>query len=195
MKLIKTIAAWCLKATFLAAIFQFTEVIALAAEGRSTWRVTYDAVMVWINFAIFAFLLVKFLKAPLINFLNGRKDELAQELNQLEEKRNRISRKINETQQFFKESETRFEDIQARIVAEGETKKTELIESAQRESRLMMEQAKVRIENQIVQARAKFKSEIVDMAISLAMERLPEVITESDQQHLLDQYVEHASAK
>ncbi len=195
MKLIKTIAAWCLKATFFAAIFQFTEVIALAAEGRSTWRVTYDAVMVWVNFAIFAFLLVKFLKAPLMNFLNGRKDELALEINQLEERRNRISRKIYETQQLFKESEARFEDIQARIIAEGETKKTELIESAQRESRLMMEQAKVRIENQIVQARAKFKSEIVDMAISLAMERLPEVITESDQQHLLDRYVEHASAK
>ena len=86
---------------------------------------TFDVVMIWLNFGIFAFLLVKFLKAPLINFLRGRKDELAREINQLEEKREQISLKINETQQLFEKSEALFEDIKAKIITQGEAKKNE----------------------------------------------------------------------
>ena len=70
-----------------AAGLHLTELNALASEGGGNWRGTYDVVMIWLNFGIFAFLLVKFLKDPLLNFLRGRKDELALEMNQLEEKR------------------------------------------------------------------------------------------------------------
>ena len=179
----------------IAAGLHLTGINALASEGGGNWRSTYDVVMIWVNFAIFAFLLIKFLKAPLLNFLRGRKTELAQEINQLEDKREQISLKINETQQLFEQSEAHFEDIKARIIAEGEEKKNQLIESARQESRIMIEQAKIRVENQIMQARLKFKSEMIDLAISLAMQRLPDEVTEADHQRLLDRYLEHTSRK
>ena len=37
----------------------------------------------------------------------------------------------------------------------------------------MIEQTNVRVENHILQAKKKFKSEMIDLAISLAMQRLP----------------------
>ena len=195
MKLFKTPVAWCLNLVTVAVALHLTELNALASEGSGNWRHTYDIVLIWLNFGIFVFLLVKFLKAPLLNFLRGRKDELSREINQLEEKREQISLKINETQQLFEKSEAYFEEIKAKIVAQGEKKKNELIEGARQESRVMIEQAKIRIENQILQARSKFKSEMIDMAISLAMQKLPDEVTDADHQRLLDRYIKHASLR
>jgi F-type H+-transporting ATPase subunit b len=195
MKLLKTFSSWCVYLIAIAASLHLTGINALASEGGGSWRSTYDVVMIWVNFAIFAFLLVKFLKAPLLNFLRGRKTELTQEITQLEDKREQISLKIKETEQLFEKSEAHFEDIKAKIIAEGEEKKNQLIESARQESRIMIEQAKIRVENQILQARNKFKSEMIDLAISLAMQRLPAEVTEADHQRLLDRYLEHTSMK
>ena len=195
MNFFKTITVWCVWAVAVAAGLHLTELNALASESGGNWRTTYDVVMIWLNFGIFAFLLIKFLKAPLMNFLRGRKDELASEINQLEEKRELISLKIDETQQQLEKSEALFEDIKARIISQGEEKKNELIESARKESHLMIEQTNVRIENQILQAKKKFKSEMIDLAISLALQRLPGEVTEADHQRLLDRYIEQASLK
>ena len=193
MKIFKNNTAWWIYAVMVAASIHLTELTALASENGGNWRPTYDLVMIWLNFGIFAFLLVKYLKTPLINFLRGRQDELAREINQLEEKREQISLKINETQKLFEKSEAHYEKIKAKIIRQGEEKKRELIEAARQESRLMIEQTNVRIGNQINQAKNKFKSEMIDLAISLAMKRLPDEITEADHQHLLNRYLEHAS--
>ena len=168
---------------------------ALASETGGNWRATYDIVMIWLNFGIFAFLLIKYLKTPLINFLRGRQDEFAREIGRLEEERQQISLKINETQQLFEKSEAHYETIKAKIITQGEEKKRELIEAARQESRLMLEQTNVRIGNQIQQAKNKFKSEMIDMAFSLAMERLPAEITKTDHQRLLDRYIEQAEQR
>jgi F-type H+-transporting ATPase subunit b len=178
-----------------AASLHLTELNALASESGGNWRPTFDLVMIWLNFGIFAFLLVKYLKTPLINFLRGRQDELTREINRLEEIREHISQKINETQQRFEKSEAHYETIKAKIITQGEEKKREIIESARRESRLMIEQTNVRIGNQILQAKNQFKSEMVDLAISLAMERLPAEITKTDHQRLLDRYIEQAERR
>ena len=100
--------------------------------------------------------------------------------------------KINETQRLFEKSEAHYETIKVKIITQGEEKKRELIEAARQESRSMIEQTNIRIGNQIHQAKNKFKSEMIDMAFSLAMERLPAEITKADHQRLLDRYIEQA---
>jgi F-type H+-transporting ATPase subunit b len=178
-----------------AASLHLTGLNALASETGGNWRATYDLVLIWLNFGIFAFLLVKYLKTPLINFLRGRQDEFARDISRLEEKKAQISLKINETQQLFEKSEAHYENIKAKIITQGEEKKRELIEGARQESRLMIEQTNVRIGNQILQAKNKFKSEMIDLAFSLAMKRLPAEITKTDHQRLLDRYIEHAERR
>ena len=178
-----------------AASFHLTELNALASETGGNWRATFDLVMIWLNFGIFAFLLVKYLKTPLINFLRGRQDELVREISRLEEQREQISLKINETQQLFEKNEAHYENIKANIITQGEEKKRAIIEDARQESRLMLEKANVRIENHILQAKHKFKSEMIDLAISLAIQRLPGEVTEADHQRLVERYIEHASLK
>jgi len=47
-----------------------------AADDGNSWRTTYDAVLVWVNFAIFAFILIKYARTPLKNFLHGQKADI-----------------------------------------------------------------------------------------------------------------------
>jgi len=195
VKFFKNMGGWGTYAVVVAASLQLTELNALASESGGSWRPTFDLVMIWLNFGIFAFLLVKYLKTPLINFLRGRQDELTREINRLEEKRDHISQKIHETQQRFEKSEAHYETIKANIITQGEEKKRELIETARIESRLMIEQTNVRIGNQILQAKNNFKSEMVDLAFSLAMKRLPAEITKTDHQRLVDRYIEQAERR
>ncbi len=42
---------------------------AMAAEASGDWRSTYDTVMMWINFGILAFVIVKFGREPMKDVL------------------------------------------------------------------------------------------------------------------------------
>ena len=153
---------------------------ALAAEKSSSWRPMYDLILRWINFGIIAFVIVKYGKTPIMNFLRGQKDKLAQEINRLENEKKDAKAKITETLKAVDESEVRFADLKDRIIQQGEKKKTEIIESAQNQSKMMLEDAKRRIDTHFLQAKNEFRAELIDRAMDMAIERLPSEITHED---------------
>ena len=59
----------------------------------------------------------------------------------------------------------------------------------------MLEEAKLRVDYRIQQAKKMLKAELVDAAIDLAIEKLPKVITEEDNQKLIQQYIASAVSK
>ena len=161
----------------------------LAAENPGGWRPIYDEVLLWINFGIIVFVFVKYGKTPLINFLRDRKENLAQEIKKIEKKKEKITTKIRETSAILEESDIRFAKLKDKIVKQGEKRKQEIIEDAKQQSKVMLEGAKRKIENQIIQAKNRFKSELVDAATALAIQKLPDEITEADNDKLLNQYL------
>ena len=160
-----------------------------AAETAGSWRNTYDIVLKWINFLILAFLLVKFGKAPLINFLRDKKENLAREIKQIEDEKAELKGKIKETSKILDESEVRFAELKDRIVLQGEKKKEAIIQTAQNQSKIMLEDAKRRIDTHFIQAKNKFRAEMIDKAFDLAMERLPKEITAEDNEKLTVEYL------
>ena len=70
--------------------------LAWAEESTKEWRAHWDEIMLWINFAILAFVLIKFLRKPIKDFLDGRKYELAREIKKVEEEKQAIEEKIKE---------------------------------------------------------------------------------------------------
>jgi len=153
---------------------------ALAAETSSGWRPIYDFILRWINFGIIVFVIVKYGKTPTMNFLRGQKDKLAQEINLLEYEKENATAKIKEILKAVDESDVRFSELKGRIIKQGEKKKTEIIESAQNQSRMMLEDAKRRIATHFMQAKNEFRGELIDRAMNMAMERLPKEITPED---------------
>lgn len=162
---------------------------AMAAEASGDWRSTYDTVMMWINFGILAFVIVKFGREPMKDYLLGRKAELAREIGEIEEKKKAVTERINDTYRILDQSDARFAELKKKIVQQGEKKKQEIIEDAQEQSRLILQTTKQKIESRIVQAKAAFRAELIDTATEMALERLPKEITEEDDRKMIEQYL------
>ena len=169
--------------------FHFLGLEALASEGSGGWRPIYDEILLWINFGIIVFVFVKYGKTPLMNFLQGRKEKIAREIERIEQKKEKATDKIKEIQKIIDASEVRFVELKERIAQQGERKKQEIVESAQQQSRMMIDVAKRRIDNQFDQAKSAFKTELIDAAIDLALQRLPQEITAEDNEKFTNQYL------
>ena len=120
---------------------------------------------------------------------------MASEIEKIEDKKKTATDKIKESQQALEDSQARFAEVKERIVGQGERKKQDIIQDAQQQSVIMMSETKRRIENQLFQAKSTIRSEILDAAINVAMERLPQEVTEADNQRFIDQYLVSAQTK
>jgi F-type H+-transporting ATPase subunit b len=194
MKGIKKLAEICcfILAVVIGILLLGTE--ASAADNSGDWRPVFDLVMRWLNFGIIVFILVKYARTPIKDFLLSRREEVAREIEMVEEKKEAANKKIQDAARMLDESEVRFARVKERIIQEGETKKQKLIEDAQQESKILLESTMKKIESQLLDAKRAFKSELVDTAISLAMKRLPDEITTEDNQNFTNQFLASASA-
>ena len=168
---------------------------ASAADNSGDWRPVFDLVMRWLNFGIIVFILVKYARTPIKDFLLSRREEVAREIEMVEEKKEEANKKIQDAARMLDESEVRFARVKERIIKEGETKKQKLIEDAQQESKILLESTMKKIQSQLLDAKRAFKSELVDTAISLAMKRLPDEITSEDNQNFTNQFLAGTSTK
>lgn len=166
---------------------------AFAAEAGQDWRPIYDIVLKWVNLAILVFLIVKFLKKPLMDFLRGQKEDLAAEIGALEDKKEAFERNLEETQRKVEEGDAHIQKIKENILDQGKREKNKIIEDAKTQSALMIEESKRKVDFQIYQAREKFRSELVDAAVNLATQKLPQMITEDDHEKFIQKYLAAAS--
>ena len=167
----------------------------LAAKNATNWRPTYDLVLMWVNFGIFAFIIVKYSRKPLVNFLKGQKEKVDLNINRIEEKKEAISAEVRAAKELLDENKLRMEKLKERLILQGERRKQEIIEDAKRESKILFEEAKNKIANQLREAKKDFKFELVDTAISLAIERLPAELTAEDNQKMIHLFLDHTSAR
>jgi len=163
-----------------------------ASEEGGGWRPIYDIVMIWINFGILAFLLIKFLRVPIRDFFETKKDEVTAEIRQIETEKEKALARVKEAEVLLADHEERLERIRARILQEGQRAKEKIIEDAREQSRVMMEEAKRRIDNRIYQAQQELRGELIDTAVDIATDRLPEEISEDDNQNYIKLYLETA---
>ncbi|MCF8053124.1 MAG: ATP synthase F0 subunit B [Desulfobacterales bacterium] len=164
-----------------------------AAAESGGWRPIYDVVMLWLNFAILVFVLVKVLRRPLRDFFQDKKDELELAVRRIESDKQRAWQRVEEAHMELEENKARLERVRKRIFEEGERERDQLIEDARDQSRIMIEHARRRIDNQIFLARRQFKAEMVDMAVDMALEQLPREVTEADESRRIDFYLNAAS--
>ncbi len=164
-----------------------------AAAAGGEWRPVYDEVMLWINFFILAFIIVKYGRKPLMNFLNDQKNEIADKIHRLQKEKNTLDAKIKKAATMIEESNVRFEQIKARIISDGENARREIIENAKVQGKHIIEAEKMKAANQIVQAKSRFMAELVDEASTLALSRLPSEITRTDQAKLQKLFIDSLS--
>jgi F-type H+-transporting ATPase subunit b len=175
-------------------IFHLLGSEALATETEGGWRSNYDLIMMWVNFAILVIVLVKFGKNPIKGFFRDQKEKISHTIGDIEAQKEENSARIQQTQQLMQENAARFEEIKEKIIAEGERKKQAIVESARRESKLMIDNANFWIERQVTQAQKRLKSDLIDSAVEQALQRLPQMLTAEDNQKLINRYMAEIDA-
>jgi len=163
---------------------------ALGAEASVNWRPTYDIVMRWLNFGILIVLFFRYARKPLAAFLNGKSRQIAENIKSFEKEKEAIKTRVNELLKERKEGYEHLQRIREKSISRGELKKQKIIDDAKKESHLLLKNAKRKIEYEIMSAREKLQIEIVDQSIDLAMQKLPQLMTDQDTQNSLKIYLD-----
>ena len=187
MKLTERAGALCVTSLLVGFIMVVLPAAVQAADPQ--WRPTYDVAMRWVNFIILVAVIVKYAREPIKDFLKLQKSDIVSEISELETEKARIISEINEAKKKGTENRARFQEIKDRLIAQGETRKQEIVEQARQQSKIMLEETRRKMQNRIVQAKAGLKMELLDLAIDQAMIKLPDIITAGDNQQLLDDYM------
>lgn len=163
---------------------------ALGAESAVNWRPTYDLVMRWLNFGILVLLFFKYVRKPLSAFLNGKSRQVKESITKVEEEKEVVMTRIHELKNEQKKAQEHMHQIRDRLLSQGEQKKKKIIDDAKKESHLLMGNAKQKIKHEISSARNTLQMEMVDQAIALSMQRLPQLMTDQDAQNSLKLYLD-----
>ncbi|MDI6795736.1 MAG: ATP synthase F0 subunit B [Desulfatibacillaceae bacterium] len=183
---------------FLACALAFFLVLATAspafASDAAGWRGTYDVVMLWINFCILVFLLVKFLRKPLMGFLGEQRKLVEDQLEKLEKRRLGVIQEMAELNEKIAARDKWIIELveQTRLQAEQERK--QIVDDARAESTMLMENAKIRIQARILETKLQLREELLELAMDIAINEIPRIITSQDQDRLLGFYMENAFA-
>ena len=162
--------------------------VAWAAEGGADWRPIYDLVMRWVNFLILVFILVKFGRKPLKNFLKQRQQDITGQIEELEQEKADVLAEVNAKLKAIDDSQVRFENMKARIMRHGEKRKQEIIEAGKKESAILIDGAKRKIQNQIYSAQDQLRTELIDAAFDIALEKLPPLVNDADNKRKLEEF-------
>ena len=170
--------------------FSFLLLPESALAGDPAWRPTYDIAMRWINFIILVGVIVKYAREPIKDFLALRKGDVVAQIDELDAEKSRLLDEIKAAKQKGTANRARFEEMKQRLRAQGEARKKQVGQQAKQQSATMLEETRRKMENRIVQAKAGLTGELLDMAIDQAMKQLPGLMNDSDNQRMLDEYMQ-----
>ena len=184
---------WCFIFLF---FLSLTPLCAFGAEGEpdgATWRQKYDLIMLYINFAIFVFIIVKYGKGPIMKFLRGKKVEIEEEFKTVTEQKNRLESEVAVSRKTLEETNQRLADMKQRVLEQGEKQKQNILDDAKNESKLIIEEAKRKIEGRIINAKLSLKHELIDASCNLAEQKLKTNVNDIDQQKFIDEFMKASS--
>jgi F-type H+-transporting ATPase subunit b len=167
---------------------------ASALEETSTGRKVWDNIMLFVNFGILVFLFIKYGKKPLMNFLRSERKSVENELNELTDKKQGVQSRRDVEAENLKDIDQIIEEIRSHILERGKKEKEEIIQQGRALADKMIQDARTYSENRIVAARQELSEEMVDMALSMAKDKLSKDMTDEDNNKLVNQFLTNLQA-
>lgn len=156
--------------------------------GHDSARVT-DLIWRSVNFVVFAGILIKLATKPIKQFFASRKQDIAQNLVELESQKAAAEKALAEAKAQLAAVAEEREKIIEHFVAEGEAEKAKIIQRAELAADRIKEMAAITVEQETKKAAAELKRELVETAAQLSEGLIKEKITAQDQQRLVDDYL------
>lgn len=169
-----------------------------AAGGHSVSSITPAKLkdLFWrtVNFIALLIILIKFLAKPIGNALAGRRQQVINELETLQEKRNTAERSYKEFEARLAGMEKEMEGIVQRAIAQAENEKVKILADAEKAAEDIKRQAEAAIQAEIVEAKRALRDEIADQAAVMAEELIKKNLTPEDQVKITEQYLDRIGA-
>ncbi len=142
-----------------------------------------------VNFIIFAGLLYKFAGAKIKEFFVGRRDQIKQDLDDLQTRQVEAEKKLKEVEASIANMAQEKQDILDGAKAQGEALKVAIIEKAQSDAEALKEQAKRTAANEAQAAIETIRGEMADLVVAAAEKIVAEKLSAEDHDKLVDDYL------
>ncbi|HBI16301.1 MAG TPA: hypothetical protein DDY20_12470 [Desulfobulbaceae bacterium] len=147
-----------------------------------------------VNFIALLIILIKFLAKPIGNALSGRRQQVINELETLQEKRNAAERSYKEFEARLAGMEKEMEGIVQRAIAQAENEKVKILADAEKAAEDIKRQAEAAIQAEVVEAKRALRDDIADQAAAMAKELIVKNLTPEDQVKITEQYLDRIGA-
>ena len=142
------------------------------------------------NFALLAGALVYLLRSPLGAFLDSRREEIRGGLEKAAETRAAAAQQIQHVEARLKALPAELDTLRRNGGTEIAAEEARIREAAERERVRLLEQARREIDRRVQLTERDLTKRAGELAVDLATARVKNVITDADQQRLIDRYLD-----
>ena len=143
----------------------------------------------FINFFVLLFLLKKFLYKPVLNMLDARSNEVANNLTQAEEAKVEAQKLKDDYAAQIKNAKNEAQDIINRAAQIGEQTKTEIVTEAREEAAKLTEKAQEEIKREKSEALNELRTEVANLAVLAAEKIVGKSIEVKDHEAMVNNFV------
>lgn len=155
-------------------------------HGGSPWDVAFK----WVNFLVLFGGLGWMLRAPMMNFLESRRQEIAEGLAKAAEARADADRKLAEVETRLTGLDQEIRQLKEQALQQAEEERLHILEMARQEAKKILEMASVEIDGMRKAARQELKAHVAELAVRLAEERLKSSIGPVEHKKIVERFVE-----
>lgn len=163
-------------------------------HGSAGLGLTHEKLMdlLWraLNFACLVIILVLTLKKPIANGLGGRRESIKAQFEELEAQKAEAEKKYKDLETKLSRIDEEVKNIIEAAVAQGEIEKQRIIDDANRAAGDIKRQADMAVQQALADATRHLRVEVAEQAVLMAEELCKKNLQESDQNKLIEDYLE-----
>ncbi|MDF1615618.1 ATP synthase F0 subunit B [Desulfurivibrio dismutans] len=138
-----------------------------------------------LNFAVLMFILVYFLKKPIVNFFGNRRESIRAEFEELEAKRQEVEQAYKESEAKMAALEGSAQEIVAEAVRQGEAERERILAEAERAAENMKRQAEMAVQHELAVTTARLRADISEEAAKAAEELVRKNLQPADEERMI----------
>lgn len=162
---------------------------AFAQEAMSTGRRVWNNIMLFFNFGILVFVFVKYARKPLVSFLKNMCLKIEESLNTANHQLREAQARHDAEKAKLEAIEEHLEAIHNRILQIAQSEKDSIIEHGRVSAERMIENAESYAAYRMSMAQKALADELVEMAVSMAKEKLAKGVSEQDDDRLIENFL------
>jgi F-type H+-transporting ATPase subunit b len=173
----------------LVVIYAIAGIIAFSAvESSGHSRHLYDTIMLFVNFGVLVILFIKYARAPLMNFLYSERDKIKVNIDNLEGQIKNARLLMDAESAKLENIDEHLNKIKESILEVGNRQKNKIIDRARVNADRMIEDAEKESQFLIEMAKKRFTQEMLDLAVTISLERITKEMSAEDNDRVIERF-------